>query len=154
MVTLCIILLALSLVCLVVEMFMPGFGVFGISGLLLMIASAVLAVMYIPFGWVFVAAEVAVLILFGYLIFMRIRKRQLYGKLIMNETLNDEIPTFGDLESLIGKEGRTMSALRPFGEAEFNGKQLEVSSEGAYIEKDVRVRVSAINNNRIIVRVM
>jgi membrane-bound serine protease (ClpP class) len=152
MVTICIILLAISLICLVVEMFLPGFGFFGISGIILMLLSAVLAVMYIPFGWMFVAAEAALLVLFGSLIFARIRKRQLYGKLILNENLNEAIPDIGSLESLIGKEGKTLTPLRPFGDAEFNGKQLEICSQGPFIARGVMIKGTGINNNRIVVK--
>ena len=151
MVTICIIVLIIALICLVVEMFIPGFGFFGISGLILMAVSAVLAIMYIPYGWVFVTAQALVIIAFVYLIYRRIRNKQLYSNLIMSETLQEDIPAIGDLDSLIGKEGQALTTLRPFGEAGFNGRQLEVCSDGPYIERGAKVKVTEIRNSRVMV---
>ena len=152
MVTLCILLLTLGLVCLVVEIFVPGFGVFGIFGLLLMIVSAVLAVMYLPYGWWLVAAETGLLAAFGFLVFRHIRKKQLYGKLIMNETLDEMAPAGEGYDELIGEAGQVITPLRPFGEASFKDRKLEVCSESAYIEQGARIVVTGIRNNRIMVR--
>jgi membrane-bound serine protease (ClpP class) len=151
MVQLCFALLLLGIMCLIVEMFMPGFGVFGISGIVLMVISGVLAVIYVPYGWFIVAAEGALLTVMFIFMTCYIRRRQLHGRLIMNENLNEDMPPIGDLESLIGKEGVTVTVLRPFGAADFNGVRMEVSSCGPFIEKGVRITVSQVEKNKITV---
>jgi membrane-bound serine protease (ClpP class) len=151
MITICLMLLILGLICLVAETFIPGFGVFGISGIALMVAAAVLAVMYVPFGWFFVLAEGALLALLLFLMFRHIKKRQLQGKLIMNETLNEDTPQMGDLNFFLGKEGVAKTSLRPFGDVDFNGVNAEVSTSGEYVDKGSRVKVVEIQHNKIIV---
>ena len=151
-ITVCLVLLVAGLICLVVEMFIPGFGVIGFCGLLALVASGVLAVLYIPHGWLFVTAEAALLAGIGYLVYQGIRKKQLLGKLIMTDTLVEDVPEISGLDTLIGKEGRTTTVLRPFGEADFNGRQLDVCSDGAYIDRGARVKVFEVKNNRIMVR--
>lgn len=150
MITLCVFLLVLGIVFLVAEMFIPGFGVCGISGMVLMIISAVLAVMYVPYGWIFVSAEMVMLAIIMYVMFNFIKKRQMRG-LILDETLNEDIPQMGDLGFFMGKEGVAKTSLRPFGEVDFNGVSIEVSSGGAYVERGRRVKVTELQKNKIIV---
>ena len=56
---------------------------------------------------------------------------------------------FGVPALVIG--GVTVSSVKPIGKAEFNNKQLEVRSEGNYIEENQPVRVIKIDNKRIFV---
>jgi membrane-bound serine protease (ClpP class) len=151
MVNLCIALLAAGLICLVVEMFIPGFGVFGIVGLILTAVSAVFAVLYIPYGWIFVLLEVVLLSAIMYFMFKFMKKRQLHGHLIMKDTLNDDSPQIRDLQGFVGKEGTVRTVLRPFGEVDFNGVVMEATSSGPYLEKGVRVKVREIQENKLVV---
>ena len=61
----------------------------------------------------------------------------------VNENLADQIE--------VGQEGMTVSSLKPIGKAEFGSRQIEVRSEGNYIEENQPVRVIKIDNNRIFV---
>lgn len=151
MAQLCLVLVILGIICLVIEMFVPGFGVFGISGIVLMVVAGVLAVMYVPYGWLIVAAEVVILI--GMISFMVvfIKRRQLQGHLIMKENLNEDILPLGNLASLLGKEGSTVTQLRPFGVVDFNGTHVEATSNGPFIEKDIRVLVVNVDKHKVVV---
>ena len=152
MLNLCLLLLSLGIVCLVVEMFLSGFGVFGGVGLLSLTASAVLAVMYVPNGWIFVVAEVIILAASVFFFFAYVRKRQLKGRLILDKNLMEDKPHIKDPNAYIGKEGITLTTLRPFGDVLIDGEQLEVTSEGLLIERDMRVEVVKLHNNRLVVR--
>lgn len=50
-----------------------------------------------------------------------------------------------------GAEGITVSALRPFGTAEFNEKLYEVRTNGHYLTPGTKVKIIKIQDNRIIV---
>ncbi|MDR1664211.1 MAG: hypothetical protein LBR83_04720 [Clostridiales bacterium] len=150
MVTLCIVLLVIGLLCLIAEMFVMGFGACGTAGIAALTVSAVLAVLYVPFGWFIVAAEVAVLAGFMYFLFVYMKKRKLDGKLIMKETLNEDVLPVS-YDTFIGKEGVANTPLRPVGEVDFNGVPVEASSSGAFIAKGVRVKVVDVQSNKIIV---
>ncbi len=56
-----------------------------------------------------------------------------------------------DLEGYLGKEGVTLTDLRPAGIARIDGRRLDVVSRGEYIGKGVKIVVSAVRGNQIIV---
>lgn len=59
-----------------------------------------------------------------------------------------------DLQILVGKSGRALTDLRPAGKAIIDGNRFDVVSSGDYIEKNDPIVVSAVNGNRIVVRIM
>jgi membrane-bound serine protease (ClpP class) len=52
----------------------------------------------------------------------------------------------------VGARGRSLSALRPAGNAEFDGALTDVVSDGAFIPAHVDVEVVAVEGERITVR--
>ena len=151
MVHLTVFLLVLAVVALLVEIFMPGTEVFGVVGIIALLVSAVLAVMFVPGGWFIVAGQAAALALFVRFFVRQIKKKQLQGKIILNETLAEDLPAY-ELGGFVGKEGVTATVLRPYGEVDFDGVRIEASSGGLMIEKGTRVRAAAIRDSRLIVR--
>ena len=57
-----------------------------------------------------------------------------------------------ELEGFLGKEGMTLSTLRPAGCARIDGRRADVVSRGEFIEKDRDVFVVAVTGNQIIVK--
>ncbi|HYF36500.1 MAG TPA: NfeD family protein, partial [Prosthecobacter sp.] len=51
----------------------------------------------------------------------------------------------------IGQEGRTVSALRPYGTVEFGDQRLEAVFEGGYLQSGTPVRVREVRDTRIVV---
>lgn len=51
----------------------------------------------------------------------------------------------------IAERGKTISALRPIGKAEFNNKEYEVRSYGNYIDSSTEVEIVKIDGNKIFV---
>jgi membrane-bound ClpP family serine protease len=131
---------------------MPGFDSFisGIVGILALVASAVLAVIYVENGWFFVVTNITILALAVFLLFSFLRRKQFHGQIILNENLHDDLPAI-DLSGLVGKEGKTTTILRPYGEADFNGVRVEVCSGDSMIERGVHVRVIETQANKVIV---
>ena len=56
--------------------------------------------------------------------------------------------------NFLGKEGKTLSILRPAGRAVFGEDILGVVTEGDFISQDTRVRVVKVEGNRIVVEKM
>ncbi|MCA9423581.1 MAG: hypothetical protein KC994_00835 [Candidatus Omnitrophica bacterium] len=54
---------------------------------------------------------------------------------------------------LLGKRGVTVTTLRPSGEAEIDGRRVDVISDGGYVEKGVTIQVIEVASNRIVVGV-
>ncbi len=138
---------------LVVETFVPGFGLPGISGIVLLVAGVVLT--WNTYGMAAgLSVSLIALALAGIAISLSI-KSAAHGKISQSALiLKDELPGAEneELAALLDQEGITTSVLSPVGTAEINGVRLEVISECAYLGKDVKVKVHRIDGNHIIVR--
>ena len=154
MLQLSIVLLVIGVLAILLEMLMPGADAFiaGIIGILALAASAVLAVIYVPGGWFIVGVNLTFLALSLVFFFTYIRKKQMQGHIILGEVLDEDIPHI-DLSALVGMEGKTVTALRPSGEADFGGLRVEVTADGI-VERGTRVRVIETHANKVIVRVV
>jgi len=146
----------LGLILLIIEVFMPGFGVPGITGIVLEVASIVMT--YLSHGGV-AALGITLIILAMIAIAVSLALRSVNkGRLsksamILNQTesVEDGYIATRDMEVFLGKEGVTITVLRPTGMAEFEGVKLNVQSDGEYIAKDVRVRVQRVDGARVTV---
>lgn len=137
-----------------IELFVPGFGIFGAFGLLSTVISLVLTLIYIPYGIIIVTVEIIILVILCYLLFKYLKKKHLYGKLILNDTLetDEKIEENGNLKEYVGKEGISRTVLKPFGFAEFDGVSLEVNADGNYIAANKKIKAIGIANNKIVVK--
>lgn len=135
------------------EIFMPGFGLAGISGIVLL--GAGIAITWTTYGAAAgLIVTLAALVLIGISVSVSIRSAS-KGKIAKSALfLNTEVPPqeHEELESFRGKRGVTLTPLNPVGIADFDGVRLNVSSEGGYMEKGKKVRVIQIEGTRIIVR--
>lgn len=55
-------------------------------------------------------------------------------------------------QDLIGAEGTADSYLRPAGIGAFDNRRVDVVSEGEFIPRGTRIKVTAVNGNRVVVR--
>jgi membrane-bound serine protease (ClpP class) len=149
---LCIFLLIVGILAVLLELLMPGFDSFisGLIGILALVASAVLAALFVPGGWFFVVTNSTILALAVFFLLAFIRKKQFHSRIILSENLSDDPPAI-DLSGLVGKEGKTTTQLRPYGEADFNGIRVEVCASDSLIERGVRVKVVETQSNKVIV---
>ncbi|MHB8964020.1 MAG: NfeD family protein [Saccharofermentanales bacterium] len=142
-----------GLLLLIAEMFMPGFGVAGISGLVLIVVGILLTastpfealVMFIIF---FLLAGIVLAI-----VIRSASKGRLNKKLVLHLSSQQELgySSSKDLTDLIGKTGTAVTTLRPSGTGDFEGTRYDVVTEGSYIEKDTRIKVRQVNGSRIVV---
>lgn len=142
---------------LILEMFLPGFGIPGISGIVLMIISAIMV--WVEAGALAALGMVVVCIALVAIALSIALKSAANGRLSQSELVlresvkgaKDENES-SDLSVFLGREGVTHTVLRPSGIAEFSGVRLNVVSEGAFIPKDAAVRIEQVEGNRIVVR--
>lgn len=155
MLQLCIVLLVIGILALTLEIIMPGYDGFigAVVGIAALVASAVLAIMFVDGGWVFVAIIVCFLAVCGCIARMYIRRGQLHGKIMLSESLAEDLPTI-DFSSLVGKEGKTITTLRPSGEVDFNGIRVQVTTGGPMVERGTLVQVTEAQPQKVLVRVV
>jgi len=144
----------------------PGFGIAGVSGVLLIVASLFLSLVKGPLpktpvdisrllqATYVVAASLIATFLVATLSFRFMPKFPLLSKLILTSEEKREkgfrsAPV--ELEKFIGKQGMTLTMLRPVGKAQFGDTILDVVSEGELIEKGKQVKVMKVEGNRIVV---
>jgi len=153
-----ILLLSLGLIFCIVEATIPGFGFFGIIGILCEVGAVVVhAVLSGSAAQVFFLILLVVLVvLLIFLIFVRSAKYGLLAKsaLVENKT---SLPTDykekakDELKSLIGKEGLTLTECRPVGKIRIGQESYEAQSVSTVIEKGEVIKVVAIEDARIMI---
>jgi membrane-bound ClpP family serine protease len=150
-----VICLVLGIVLTGIEIFMPGFGVFGIVGITLLGIGIFLGASTAIEALIIV---LIVLIVIGALVFFALRSaargRIFKSPLVLKESLDHEAgySATEEMSCFLGREGVTITPLRPAGMADFDGVKLDVVSESAYVEKDVPVRIIQVDGRRIVVR--
>lgn len=144
---------------LVLEAFMPGFGLPGISGIVMEIVA--IALTWVNHGPVAaLGLTIIVLSLIAIAISMSLRSatkgRLSRSKIILKERESNEAGyrSAEDMQVFLGKEGETTTVCRPTGMAEFDGVKLNVVSEGEFIPAGTRVRIVQVEGSRIVVRVI
>lgn len=147
------ILFVVGIILLVVEAFVPGFGIAGGTGVVLILIG------------IFMTAEstlefLAMLaILFGLiglllLAFWWSAKRGLISRKIIlwNATRRqDGYSATVERNDLVGAVGVATTVLRPAGTAEINGERLDVVTDGIYLNNGTQVRVARVSGRRIVV---
>lgn len=173
-----LILFVLGLVLLAMEIFViPGFGVFGVSGLLLMTASLVMAshtFSGMSAGERFeesmtslgtLAGALTTVIVVAVAINRFLPSIPILNQLILTPPgyasdeedgpkLNPSVynSVAADVVVVEGDKGVSVSTLRPSGKASFGDHFLDVVSDGGYIDHGMEIEVIRVAGNRIIVR--
>lgn len=175
-----IIIFVLGVVLLLLEIFViPGFGVFGISGILLLIGSLVMA--FQTFGNYEVGSDwynllstfgtlsgtLAAVILMGAILSHMLPSIPFFSSMILtpdaqsNQSgprlrpdLSGELSTSasGIGPHLIGLRGSAATVLRPAGKALIDSHVYDVVSEGGFIDTEAQIEVIQVRGNRILVR--
>lgn len=151
-----IICVLVGVVLLVVEVFMPGFGIPGISAAVLLLAGIVMT--WYEYGAkIGLAVAVSVLALMGVVISISLKSVK-SGKLAKPDFMLEGAVNDGgksdreQMKKLMGKEGMALTALRPVGAAEFDCGKMNVQSDGEFIEKGAKVRVIKVNGTTVYVK--
>ena len=137
----------------IVEAFIPGFGVAGICGIILEIVA--LRCCWLLHGTIpALLALVGVLLLIGIAIVVSYHSAR-SGRLSKSHlVLNDTETPAGETkpDSWIGMEGTAVTALRPAGTIEINGTRLNAASSGDFIEKGAAVLVTGMEGDHYTIR--
>lgn len=158
-----ILLFVIGVILLLIEIFViPGFGVFGILGITLMVAGLFLGLIsdlpiidwnlislaIIQLAASFLGTGVIIAVLMKYL-----PKTNMLHKLILQEKV-EEKSGYGakpNLAELIGKEGIAFTDLRPSGTALIDGKRIDVVTEGDYITHGSPIVVKFVEGSKVVV---
>lgn len=160
-----------GIVFLLIEIFIiPGFGIMGISGIVLVLLALVLARQdfVVPeFVWQWDLFKknllhaslslVGSLVLIGVLM-LSLPHSRLFTRLVLKPVPGtDDLSRQDIVEEKVplvckGERGLSLTDLRPVGKADFQGKVCIVQTDGEYIEKDLEVVVLRQEGLRLVVR--
>ena len=148
-----LILLIIGFALVVVEMYIPGFGLPGVTGTLCLIAGVALYAKTDIVAWLVMTVIIVSLLCVALSISIRSAAR---GRLAKSKLVLNEVSTSGvsenDLSFYVGKTGCAATVLRPAGIGEFDGVKLNVLSDGEFIAEGARITVTRVEGNRIFVR--
>lgn len=143
-----VLLTLMGLLLLLLEVILPGVGIFGISGSIALILSFTLTSIKYGFN-AFLIMLIVSLFFIAFIIYIAKRKKD---KFVLNDTLKTQDFDVTVLQGLEGKQGITLTTLQPYGVIEVEGKQIDVTSNEGYIEKNTTVRIVQVKGKTVIVK--
>ncbi|WP_306301227.1 NfeD family protein [Thalassobacillus sp. C254] len=148
------ILFGAGIILMLIEIFVPGFGIFGILGIASMIGGMILASFSTFNILVSILIAVAVAAIAAIVLFKFFGQRGPMKKMVLHDSTTTEEGYISSVtrEELINQTGRTLTPLRPSGSVVMNNERLDVVSEGGYIEQGRKVKVVATSGSRVVVR--
>lgn len=143
-----ILLTLMGLLLLLMEVILPGFGIFGISGSIALILSFTLTNIQYGFN-VFLMMFLVSLFFIAIIIYIAKCKKD---KFVLNDTLKTQDFDVTVLQGIEEKQGITITTLQPYGTIEVEGKQIDVTSNEGYIEKNTIVQIVQVKGKTVIVK--
>jgi membrane-bound ClpP family serine protease len=166
-----LLLFILGIILIALEIFvLPGFGVAGIAGTLLVVFSLALVAlerrpqttedwfnllsMMAQFGLALIGAILLAVLLVSYLPHIPYLNRLILKPKADEVLTGDELPEAvrPETAALLGALGVAATPLRPAGKVKFGDEYIDVVAEGSYVEPGARVQVVEIEGNRIVVK--
>lgn len=143
-----------GLILLVIEGIVPGFGLPGISGIILVFAGTILAMS--NFSIAILSLSLAIIITtIVTIILMKLGFRsKLLDKIVLNSKHDKEkgYLSVDSMDILLGKEGTAITELRPSGFIDIDGKKYDALSDGSFIPRDSFIKVVRVEGSKIFVR--
>lgn len=143
-----------------IECFVPGFGVFGISGTVFCLFSVIFTLIVGGnYAWIQVLYMICLIIsILTIVILLTVRsaKSGLISKSPLINTDVDLPPNYAsntqNYAYLIGKTGTTETILKPVGKVNIDNETYQVSTDGEYVEKGSEVSVVKVDGSSITVK--
>lgn len=142
---------SIGFILLLIEMLTPGFGLTGISGIILLIIGCYSAVKLSLF-WGILTTLASILLV---VVFFKLFSRSFIWKKIRLDAQESKDKGFSsceDLSRLLNKSGVALTTLRPSGIALIDGKRVDVTAESIFIDKDKKIKVTAVEGNKVTVK--
>jgi membrane-bound ClpP family serine protease len=157
--------------CVVLEIFViPGVGIFGLGGGLMILVSLVLASQ--TFVWphnsyqltqlrnslLGVAGAGVAMVAVASVMRRYLPQTPMLGRMVLLPPTDSELQSIAqrevlvDLQHLLGRHGQTTTQLTPSGKARFGAQLVDVTAEGEVVGRGTEVVVIAVAGNRVVVR--
>ncbi len=151
-----IVCLIIGIILVVIEMHIPGFGVPGIAGVILLVVGVIMFSSSILEALILVIVILAILGVAVAIVYRSASAGKLGKHLVLNDSLEKDdqgsFPSEEEINCSVGSEGKALTVLRPAGSADFDGVKVDVISNGEFIPENAFIVVTKIEGNKIIVK--
>ncbi len=161
-----IVLFGIGVLLLLAEIFViPGFGVAGISGLVLVAGSLFAALIgnvglsFPPFAALApavgtMAATLVLLIVLMFSLSKYLPKSERFAQLILAPELASAsgYVSAETMEELVGRTGVSLTPLRPAGTVDIGGERIDVVTRGEFVLPGTEVEIIRVRGSRVVVR--
>lgn len=141
----------------------PGFGIAGISGILLVVASLFLSLVganpfidmeAVSMAIIQLTVALVVSIILIFLLAKFLPKTNIFKKFVLSveEKSEEGFKSHATSEDMVSKTGKALTDLRPAGTAEIDGKRVDVVTDSEYIEKGSNIEVIEVEGIRVVVK--
>jgi membrane-bound serine protease (ClpP class) len=149
---------AAGIVAIILEVFVPAAGIIGIAGVGSIIASVVIAYQRLGslVGSIYLAVVLVMVPVFIVLYF-RFFPRSPVGRWLISQDRQGPDKGYSSFTpekyvDLIGKEGTSLTILRPAGMVRIDGQKYSAVTGGEFIDKDKSIKVVKVEGSRVVVR--
>lgn len=138
-----------------IELFVPGLGIFGGLGLVALILCIVFQAKTLLEGLILFLIISVLIFVLALIVARSFRKGFLYRSSLVLKNNADKDEGYisnEDYSHLVGKQGVSLTPLRPSGMVDINGERADVVTDGEFIKRGEKVVVTKVSGRRIIVK--
>lgn len=148
------VLFIIGIVMLALELFIPSFGILGLLGsasLIVGVVRAAYSTSHVALSLGIASVSALIVIILVAVVF---KKRGIWNRFILKDTLSKEkgFISSDSKESLLGKNGISVTPLRPAGTVLIDGERFDVVTDGEFIGNNTTIHVVKVEGSRIVVK--
>lgn len=145
----------LGVIFIILELVTPNFGIIGGTGIVLVIAGLVFTAQIVSVPALVGIITLILVVIAGVLIFTyRSATGGGISRTLVLKTTEDKSKGYVGVEEakeMIGLEGIAITQLRPAGTGDFGGMRVDVVTEGEFIPKGTKIKISEVKGYRTVV---
>ncbi len=153
--TVSVVLFIVGMIFLLIELFAPGFGIFGGLGLVALVLCIVFQAHSVAEGALLFLIIGGIVTILALIAARSFKRGWLYKSSLVLKDAEEKDAGYvarDDYSRFTGKNGISLTPLRPAGTAEIESEKADVVTEGEFIPKGVRIQVLNTVGGRIIVK--
>jgi membrane-bound ClpP family serine protease len=149
--TVIIALIAIGLLMVVIEILViPGGGLAGIVGFVLMVAAVWLA--YSRQGITMGHITLGTTLVINFAVLLYALRSKTWERAMLKRNIDSKVNVIDENDVRAGDTGKTISRCSPSGKALINGQFFEVHARSEFIDEDVEIEVIRVEKNKIIIK--
>lgn len=141
---------------LVAEVFVPSGGLLSVLALLALAGGvAIFFGQNAALGWTGIAIAIVmipIVLISAYKMLLKTKFGQEVTLAPVDRSPGEGVPDSSILKEMQGASGKALTALRPVGMCEINGRKVECLSQTGYIEKGSQIKVVRVESSQVTVR--